>query len=151
MKKKNLPVQGRKSMRILIDTNIILDYIADRRPFSETAYQIIELCTNRKVEGCIAAHTISNLFYILRKELSNEERREVLQGFCKIFDVIGIDAAKIESALKNNSVIDFEDCLQMECAKDIDANFIVTRNIKDYVNSSIKAIDPSDFLKQISY
>jgi predicted nucleic acid-binding protein len=59
-------------MRILIDTNIIIDYIADRKPFSETAYQIIVLCTNKKVEGCIAAYTISNLFYILRRDLSIE-------------------------------------------------------------------------------
>lgn len=137
-------------MRILIDTNVFMDYIADRKPFSETAYQIIELCTNKKVEGCIAAHTISNLFYILRRDLSIEERRDVLQGLCKIFQVIGIDSAKLEEALKNDSFTDFEDCLQMECAKDFGAKFIVTRNIKDYVCSSIKAIEPTEFLHQIN-
>ncbi len=137
-------------MRILIDTNVIMDYIADRKPFSEAAYQIIELCTNKRVEGGIAAHTVSNLFYILRKDLSIGERREVLQGLCKIFEVIGIDAIKIEEALKNESFVDFEDCLQMECAKDFGAQFIVTRNIKDYENSSVRAVGPKEFLQQIN-
>jgi predicted nucleic acid-binding protein len=136
-------------MRILVDTNVILDYIAVRKPFSESAYQIMTLCTDKKIKSCIAAHTISNLFFILRKDFSNEERRDILQKLCKIFTVIGIDSKKLESALLDYSFTDFEDCLQMECAKEFKANFIVTRNTKDYKNSSIKAINPDEFLKQI--
>jgi predicted nucleic acid-binding protein len=61
-----------------------------------------------------------------------------------------MNSVKLEETLKNDSFIDFEDCLQMECAKDFGAKFIVTRNIKDYVSSSIKPIEPTEFLQQIN-
>ena len=67
-----------------------------------------------------------------------------------ILDVVGIDKNKIINALSNDKFSDVEDCLQMECAKDFSADYIVTRNIKDFANSSIKPILPSDFLKLVS-
>ena len=64
--------------RILIDTNILLDYLLTREPFYEEARGVILTCTEGEVKGCIAAHSISNMFYILRKDFDAEERREVL-------------------------------------------------------------------------
>ena len=135
------------AMRILIDTNVIMDYIANREPFAADAERIIELCIEKIVLGSISAHTITNLFYILRKELPLNERRDTLRKFCRIFMVVGIDSFKLENALKNDMFDDFEDCLQDECAKEFTANYIITRNIKDFENSSVKAIKPDEFLK----
>lgn len=87
------------------------------------------------------------MFFILRKDYNEKERREILLNLCKIFDVEGIDKAKITSGLANDIFSDFEDCLQMECAKSYGADYIVSRNVSDYVISEVKSIEPKDFLE----
>lgn len=133
--------------KILIDTNILLDYLLTREPFYEDAKKVILTCTEGETKGCIAAHSISNMFYILRKDYDTKERREILSNLCTIFDVEGIDKAKLLSGLHNENFPDFEDCLQMECAKAYNAEYIVTRNIDDYRSSEIKVILPKEYLK----
>ena len=135
--------------RILVDTNVLLDYLLTRDPFYEDAKKIVSACVDGKIKGCIAAHSISNMFYILRKDYGAKERREVLADLCSIFDVEGIDKAKILSGLQNEEFSDFEDCLQMECASEIGAEYIITRNISDFLNSRISVMEPRDFLEMI--
>lgn len=133
--------------KILIDTNVLLDYLLEREPFFEDAKEIMVLCTDGKVKGCIASHSIPNMFFILRKDFNAKERREALSNLCSIFDVEGIDKTKLLSGLANEDFSDFEDCLQMECAKSYGADYIVTRNVADYSTSEIKAIMPKDYLQ----
>lgn len=133
--------------KILIDTNVLLDYLLEREPFFEDAKKVILLCMEGNVKGYIAAHSISNMFFILRKDYTAKERREILVNLCKIFEVEGIDRAKLLSGLANEEFSDFEDCLQMECAKSCGAEYIVTRNVSDYSTSDIKAILPSEYLR----
>ncbi len=133
--------------KILIDTNVLLDYLLERDSFFEDAKKVIFSCADGKAKGCIAAHSISNMFFILRKDYNTKERREVLLNLCKIFDIEGIDKAKLISGLSNEDFSDFEDCLQMECARSYGADYIVTRNVSDYVTSEVKAIEPKDYLK----
>ena len=133
--------------KILIDTNVLIDYLLEREPFFEDAKKVILSCTNGETKGCIAAHSLSNMFFILRKDYDAKERREVLLNLCKIFDVEGIDKAKLISGLQNENFSDFEDCLQMECAKSYEADYIVTRNVSDYATSEIKAILPKDYIE----
>lgn len=132
--------------KILIDTNVLLDYLLEREPFFEEAKKVILSCTEENTKGCIAAHSISNMFFILRKDYTAKERREILLNLCTIFDVEGIDKAKLLSGLANEEFSDFEDCLQMECAKSYGAEYIVTRNVSDYFTSDIKAILPNEYL-----
>ena len=134
-------------MKILVDTNVLMDYIANRVPYAEQADKIMDLCIDKEMDGYIAAHTITNLFYILRRELSVAERRATLTDICHVFTVVGIDSAKLLSALGNESFNDLEDCLQSECADEFDVEYIVTRNTGDFKNSKIKAIEPIDFLR----
>lgn len=135
-----------KNMRILIDTNILVDYLQKRTPFNLSAERIVDLSTDNVIEGCIAAHTITNLFYILRKIYTIEERKEILLGFCKLFDVIDIDTTKLINALKDERFSDFEDCLQMECAKNASVDYIVTRNLEDFKNSDIPVLSSEEFI-----
>ena len=135
--------------RILIDTNVLLDYLLEREPFFDDAKKVILSCVDGKVKGCIAAHSIPNMFFILRKDYSIKERREVLSNLCSIFDVEGIDKTKLLSGLSNEDFSDFEDCLQMECAKSYGADYIVTRNVADYSVSEVNAIEPREYLKII--
>lgn len=135
--------------RILIDTNVLLDYLLTREPFYEEAKNIVSICVDGKVKACIAAHSVVNMFFILRKDYSIKERRELLSDLCAIFDVEGIDQAKLLLGLQNEDFIDFEDCLQMECAKAYGAEYIVTRDVNDYKTSGIKAILPKDYLELV--
>ena len=137
-----------KNLKILIDTNVLLDFLSKREPFWGDATKIIKLCKN-DIDGFIAAHSIVNLFYILRKHWSINERKSKLLKFCKVFHIVNIDNNKIISALENNDFEDFEDCLQDECAVAFNADYIVTRNLKDFKNSKIKALSPNEFLKII--
>lgn len=133
-------------MKILIDTNVILDYLLCREPYQEDAKMIINACKEKKVIGCIAAHTVSNIFFILRKVYSVKERRDILNSICQLFEVESINKEKIIRGLNNDKFSDFEDCLQMECAISFQAEYIVTRNIDDFKGSSIACILPSDLL-----
>ncbi len=138
-------------MRVLIDTNILADMLLGRDPYYDIAYNILTLCADRKVSGYIAAHSIPNLFYILRKSMSQEERREAIKDICHIVKVEGIDSFKIFSALDNEDFSDFEDCLQEECAVAVSADYIVTRNLKDFVSSRVPAILPNEFLEKFKF
>ena len=135
-------------MRILIDTNVLADVLLGRDPHYDVAYDILTMCADKKVHGYMAAHSVPNLFYILRKYMTKEERREAIKDICKIVKVEGIDSYKISSALNNEKFDDFEDCLQEECAVAISADYLVTRNTKDFVSSRIPVILPDEFLEK---
>lgn len=137
-------------MRVLIDTNILLDDLLGRDPYFSNADKIIKLCADKKVQGFMAAHSVPNIFYILRKDMSEENRREVLINLCQILMVEGINSTKIIAALQNHAFTDLEDCLQSNCAKSVKADYIITRNIKDFTASEVPAILPEDFLKLIA-
>lgn len=135
-------------MKILVDTNVLMDYLAKRSSYSNDAEIILNACVNNEVSGCIAAHSVSNLFYILRKVYTVDERKELLLGLCTLFEVIGIDKHKMMSALDNKEFEDFEDCLQLQCALEYGADYIVTRNLKDFSTSPIEGIEPAEFIRR---
>ena len=135
-------------MRVLIDTNIMLDVLMGRQPYFDLADRIIRLCADQRIEGYMAAHSIPNMFYILRKSMSDEDRREVLKSLCQILKVEGIDSIKVLSAINNQNFSDLEDCLQEECAVEISADYIVTRNIEDSTASRVPAVLPDVFLEK---
>ena len=138
-------------MRILFDTDVIMDFIITREHFSDDAEKAIALCMEKNIQGCIAAHTIPNLHYILRKHLTADTRRDILLEICRMFTIIGIDAKKLMSALENNDFTDFEDCLQVECAKDFEASYIITRNLKDFSRSDVPVLKPSEFIRKFNF
>lgn len=135
-------------MLVLIDTNVILDMLEKREPFYESSSDVLSLCASKKIKGCIAMHSISNIFYILRKNYSAENRRRLLLGILKFLQVANASHENVRHALERNDFPDFEDCLQDECAAQNHADYIITRNTDDFSNSNISAITPADFLKQ---
>ena len=132
-------------MRVLVDTNIILDVILERENFYTDSNHVFELCKDKKIHGILAVHTITNLFYILRKKFSNTKCREIIMDFLTIFKVEKIDGEKIFRALINENFKDFEDRLQIECAIAIDADYIITRDKNDFVGSEISCVTPGEF------
>ena len=130
-------------MVVLVDANVILDVLQSRQPFQAESEQILRLCAEHKVSGVIAAHTIPTMFYVLRKFYAADELRKVLLNVCNIFAVSPLTVDKITTALANN---DFADNLQEECAVERKAEYIITRNPKDFKKSRIPAILPQEFL-----
>ncbi|GHV88680.1 twitching motility protein PilT [Spirochaetia bacterium] len=138
-----------KDMVLLIDTNVVIDFLANREPFFYDAAILMQKCADNKLVGYIAAHTVPTVFYILRKQFSVSERRDRLSKLCGFIDVAGNDKQQVINAIENDRFDDLEDCLQAECAASIGANYIVTRNIDDFTNSQIPAILPEGFLKKL--
>ena len=136
-------------MIVLVDTNVIVDVLLKREAFMKEAQIIITKCADREITGYLAAHSIPNLFYILRKAYSKEERRVFIKNLCDIFHISDLNAEKIISAVQNDKFADFEDCLQEECAVEAVADYIITRNTDDYKNSRIKAVEPKEFIELI--
>lgn len=134
-------------MVVLIDTNVIIDYLLTREPYYEASSDIILKCAQKKLMGYIAFHSIPNLWYILRK-VPEVKRREWIVDLCCFLQVTGVSHAEVVRAVKNIDFKDFEDCLQDRCAVSVGAKYIITRNIMDYANSEVQAISPEDFLKQ---
>lgn len=132
-------------MRVLIDTNVIMDEILSREPFCVDSRRVIQLCSEEDVETFLAAHTITNLFYLLRKNLSVGERRTVILSLFKTYEVVPIDEPKLTAALRNEDFKDFEDCLQVECAKAVEADYIITRDTKDFEKSTVPCVTPAEF------
>ncbi|MCX4353690.1 MAG: PIN domain-containing protein [Lachnospiraceae bacterium] len=134
-------------MKILVDTNIILDVLLKREPHNKAAQVIMTKCADREITGYLAAHSIPNIFYVLRKEYSQEERRKFIKNLCEIFRISDLNAEKIILAIDNEQFSDFEDCLQEECAAAEVVDYIVTRNPADFKKSRVKVIEPDDFVR----
>ena len=134
-------------MVALIDTNIIIDFLITREPYCKNASTILALCADNdnSINGYIALHSLSNIWYILRK-IPDDIRRNWLINICQILNIAVTDHESIIDALKLKNFRDFEDCLQFMCAKYVMADYIITRNISDFSQSDIPAISPDDFL-----
>lgn len=133
-------------MKVLIDTNVVLDWLMNRRPFGEIAKAIMEKCILGDLEGYLAGHTLADLFYILRKDFEVRKRKKLLLFLCDSMKIIPEDKKTIERALINDKWNDLEDGLQMQCAKNAHLDYIITRNTKDFINSFVPAIQPETFL-----
>ncbi len=135
-------------MKVLIDTNIILDVLCKRPAFYEDSAKIFKLCEVKKISGVISALSIPNIMYILRKELDADKTREILDSLMLIFSVADLKADDLKKAA-DMRFKDYEDAIQSACATRIKANYIVTRNIKDFSESKVTAIKPAELLDRI--
>ena len=135
-------------MKVLIDTNIILDVLCKRPAFYEDSAKIFKLCEVKKISGVISALSIPNIMYILRKELDADKTREILDSLMLIFPVADLKADDLKKAA-DMRFKDYEDAIQSACATRIKANYIVTRNIKDFSESKVTAIKPAELLDRI--
>ena len=125
-------------MRIFVDTNVMLDVIQKRQQFFQNSSNVLAACRELIVEGVISPQSVPDMFYILRKDFSDNERRKILLDICQFISIETIDSNKIILALKNNNFADLEDCLQAECAVTTGADYIVTRN--DFCKNVLPAL-----------
>ena len=134
-------------MGVLIDTNIVLDWFIKREPFYETAKTLLSKCWFSNIRSYLTVHSICDLFYIIDKKFDTSEKKKLLQLLINRNDIISESKSDIESFIKNENWTDLEDGLQMQSAKNYKLDYIITRNISDFQNSSVPAIEPEAFLK----
>ena len=138
------------SMKVLIDTNIMIDALTNKDGRSGFSATVIDLCAKQVIDGYVALHSISNMYYILRKQYSDAERRTILKRYNEILKVAEVGNDVVDTAINNTAISDYEDALQYACAETVGADYIVTRNIKDYEKAEIRAISPEELLKLLA-
>lgn len=135
-----------RNMVLLIDTNVVLDYLLEREPYFKDANSILALCRTDEIKGYLAFHSVSSIWYTLRKH-SEIERRYALLEVAVLLEVAAAPHEAVVDAILNEDFADFEDCLQEKCAIDVEADYIVTGNVKDFKTSTIPAVTPAQMLE----
>jgi predicted nucleic acid-binding protein len=135
-------------MRLLIDANIILDVLQNRAEFVEASSLIWKLCETDRATGYVSTLTFANLVYIMRKELAPDKIEEVFQKLNLIFEFADFNSEDLSKAAQLNWK-DFEDAVQSVTAERIRADYIITRNVRDFADSRVAAYTPSELLARI--
>lgn len=135
-------------MKVLIDTNIVLDLLLEREPFVESAIALFEQIEYGKLIGYIAATTITNIFYIIRKTEGREVALAATGRLLIGLQFCAVDRQTVETALRLN-LKDFEDSVQLACATLAQLDGIVTRDRKDFAGSPLPTYSPTELLNQL--
>ena len=132
-------------MKLFLDTNIVIDVIANREPFVEDSRIILNLCETGKAEGIISALTLCTISYVLRKFATPGMMRTKLRDLRNILTPIDLSVSLLDKAIAS-SITDFEDAVQFYTAAYSDADVIITRNIKHFPHDNIPVLTPTEFL-----
>ena len=131
-------------MKILVDCDVLLDVLAGREKFLPSSARVLDGCEAGRVQGAVAWHTLANIYYLA------DDRKKTLKSFEELLafiEVVGGDTKMALEAIRLG-FSDYEDALQSACAERFGADYVVTRNLKDYKLSPVKAISPTDFAEQ---
>lgn len=131
--------------KVLVDTNVVLDVLLDRAPFADAASQVVALVEESALEGYLCATTVTTVDYLWGQVLSKSEARSALQRLLGLFEIAPVTRSVLEQALCSGFE-DFEDAVLEQSARLVSADLIVTRNLKDFSNSSVTALSPPDLL-----
>jgi predicted nucleic acid-binding protein len=136
-------------MNVLIDTNVILDVLLGREPFLSYSAKAVFLSEKNIIDGYVSASTATDIFYIVRKEFQDKDKAYgAMEKLFQAVKVAPIDGETIEKALKLRGN-DFEDCIQLVAAHGFEAEYIITRDMDGFNNSTITPSAPSDFLSAL--
>jgi predicted nucleic acid-binding protein len=130
--------------KVFIDTNIIVDLIADRKPFSKYSIEIFKKAEEKKIKLFTSSHSIATTHYLLKKYLEEKILRDVLFNLLEYVTVIAVNTDILKKGLLSKHK-DFEDSIQILCASTIEKiDCIVTRNTKDFKDSEILVLTPDE-------
>ena len=135
-------------MVLLIDANIILDVLLNRPDYVKDSAMIWKLCETEQMKGYVSTLTFANLVYIMRKQLDPEKIEDVFHKLNLIFEFADFSVSDLTRASELNWK-DFEDAVQSVTAERIHADYIITRNVRDFSKSRVMAVTPSELLARI--
>lgn len=132
--------------KIFLDTNILVDVISDRKPFSKYAIEIFRLAESKQLELFTSSHSVATTHYLLKKYLDEKVLRNVITDILSLVTVVAVDSDVIKKSLRSSHK-DFEDAIQMFCAGSVSGIYcIVSRNTKHFRASAVKCLNPDEFL-----
>ncbi len=136
-------------MTAVIDTCVVIDVLQNREPFSKAALDIFLAVSNRKFTGVLTAKSITDIYYIIRRSLHDEQKtRATVNKLFVLFDIADTFSADCRIAI-SSPTSDYEDAVMIETAKRIGADCIVTRNLSDYDKSPVTVFSPEQFLREL--
>ena len=132
-------------MRILVDTNVVLDVLLARQPFVNAASELFGLVEQAQFPGLLCATTITTVDYLLMQAMPRPNAHQALRKLLELFEIAPVNRAVLEEALKSK-ITDFEDAVLDQAGRLAGAEVIVTRNQKDFRHSSLRILGPDEFL-----
>lgn len=135
-------------MKVLIDTNIIMDVALQRQPFFAASNQLFSLVQHQQFEGYVSASTFGDLYYLIRKEQGRDLALDFLRRLATICRIANVNEAAISMALTAN-FRDFEDAIQYSTAIINQLDAIVTRNPQDFTNVSLRILTPTQLIQEL--
>lgn len=136
-------------MNVFLDTNILVDFLTNRQPFSQEALEVFELGESGRINLFTSSHSLVTTHYLLKKYTDESKLRKTLDQLSDLVSILDVTEAIVKTALKSIHK-DFEDAIQISIAESFDnINFILTRNLKDFKTSSISAISIRELLSKL--
>ncbi|MGK7872996.1 MAG: PIN domain-containing protein [Xenococcaceae cyanobacterium] len=136
-------------MRVLVDTNIILDALLEREPFVTDARALLETIRSQGVVGYVTATTLTDIFYIVRRETKSiEQARAAVSRTLTLMEVCPVDRSRLEVAI-NSNLRDFEDAVQLACAIADNLEAIITRNAQDFAGTTLPILSVNQLLERL--
>jgi predicted nucleic acid-binding protein len=135
-------------MKILLDTNIVLDLLLERKPFVDFAEEIFIKIEEQEIKGFLSPTSITTIYYLLNKHLDKNRCNEAIKTLLDLFDIVKIDKKILRESLENSGA-DFEDSVIYTGADFANIDVIITRDKKGFKNSKIEVLSPTEFLKGI--
>lgn len=132
-------------MKVLVDTNVVLDVLLNRRPFADAAARVFALVEKSRIQGFLCATTVTTVDYLLGQALVPHQARAALQRLLDLFEIAPVNRPVLEQALCSE-IADFEDAVIEQSARIVSVDVIATRNLKDFRKSAVTAFDPLELL-----
>lgn len=137
-------------MKVLIDTNVIIDALTSREPWNKSAETIFIMAANHMMDMYITASSATDIYYLVRKYLhSADQAKQVMEKLYSLVGILTVSGVECIDALAS-SVSDYEDAVVERVSVKADMDYMITRNVKDYQHGMIKAISPDDFIALIN-
>ena len=135
-------------MRVLVDTNVVLDVLLARRPFVVASAEVFGLVEHARIEGLLCATTITTIDYLLTQAMPRPAARQALQKILALFEIAPVNRAVLEEAIRSK-ITDFEDAVLDQAGRLAGAEVIVTRNQPDFRLASLKVVGPDELLASL--
>jgi len=132
-------------MKVMFDTNIALDILQQREPHQRHSAEAVSASVRGEIQGCFPAHAVTTVYYLLKKVVGQAEARRAAGWLVKVWEIPPCDSEVLTAAI-NTPIGDLEDAVVACSARHAGCDYIVTRNKRDFVHSSVPAISPEELL-----
>ena len=138
----------RRPPKVLFDTNVLIDFLLDRKPFVDAAADLLSRAERGEIHGLACADSFTTIFYLARKAVGVEKAKEHIASLLSLLDVAQVNRPTLERASESD-MIDFEDAVVVESGRQAGAAYIVTRDARDFRGSSVPVRSPGGMIRML--